>query len=65
MPWTELLTAVALVFVIEGLLPFIAPNRYKQLVAQIVSLPEGSLRMFGLTAISVGVVLLTILRIVG
>ncbi|MEM7431359.1 MAG: DUF2065 family protein [Pseudomonadota bacterium] len=65
MPWSELLTAVALVFVIEGLLPFVAPNRYKQLVAQIVSLPEGSLRMFGLAAISVGVVLLTILRIVG
>ncbi len=65
MPWSEIFTAIALVCVIEGLLPFIAPNRYRQLVAQIISLPEAQLRTFGLTAISIGVVVLFVLRIIG
>ena len=62
MYWTEILTAVALVLVIEGMLPFVRPGRYKQLVAQIVRLSDNQLRMFGLTAMIIGIVLLFIVR---
>jgi len=60
--WTEILTAVALVLVIEGMLPFVRPGRYKQLVAQIVRLSDNQLRTFGLAAMIIGIVLLFIVR---
>ncbi len=62
MYWTEILTAVALLLVIEGMLPFIRPGRYKQLVAQIVRLSDNQLRIFGLAAMIVGLTLLFIIR---
>ena len=62
MYWTEILTAVALVLVIEGMLPFVRPGRYKQLVAQIVRLSDNQLRIFGLSAMIIGIVLLFIVR---
>jgi len=61
--WTEILTAVSLVLIIEGMLPFIRPGRYKQLVAQIVRLSDNQLRIFGLSAMIAGLLLLFIVRI--
>ena len=62
MYWTDILTALALVLVIEGILPFIGPGRYRQMVAQIVRLSDSQLRTFGLTAMIAGIVLLFIVR---
>ena len=62
MYWSEILTAIALLFVIEGMLPFIRPGRYKQLVAQISRLSDNQLRTYGLTAMIAGLVLLFFLR---
>ena len=62
MNWTEILTAVALVLVIEGMLPFIRPGRYKQLVAQLVQLSDNQLRMVGLASMIAGLVLLFVVR---
>jgi uncharacterized protein YjeT (DUF2065 family) len=60
--WTEILTAVALLLIIEGMLPFVGPNRYKRLVAQIAQLSDNQLRMFGLGAMIAGLLLLFIIR---
>ena len=62
MNWTEILTAVALVLVIEGMLPFIRPGRYRQLVAQLVQLSDNQLRMVGLASMIAGLVLLFVVR---
>lgn len=62
MYWTEILTAVALLMIIEGMLPFIGPDRYKQLVAQIARLSDNQLRAFGLTAMIAGLLLLFFVR---
>ena len=62
MYWTEILTACALLLVLEGILPFVGPNRYKQLVAQIVRLSDNQLRAAGLTAMIAGLVLLFLVR---
>jgi len=58
--WTEILTAVALVMIIEGVLPFAGPGKYKQLVAQVAQLSDNQLRMFGLSTMIAGVLLLFI-----
>ena len=62
MAWTELLTAFALVLVIEGLLPFASPGRYRQMVAQIVLLSDNLIRTVGLVVIVIGLVLLYLVR---
>lgn len=62
MYWSEILTAVALLLVIEGMLPFIRPGLYKQLVAQIVRLSDSQLRVYGLSAMIAGILLLFIVR---
>lgn len=55
---TELLVALALVLVIEGLLPFISPKSYRSAAEQLGRLPDQSLRMFGLALMVLGVILL-------
>jgi len=60
--WTEILTAVALVLVIEGLLPFASPGRYRQMVAEIVRLSDNHIRVVGLVVIVVGLAMLYVVR---
>jgi len=60
--WKEILTAVALVFIIEGMLPFVGPGRYRQIVAQVVRLSDNQIRTFGLTAMITGLVVLFVVR---
>jgi uncharacterized protein YjeT (DUF2065 family) len=62
MPWTEILTALALVCVIEGLLPFAAPGKYREMVAEISRLSDNSLRSVGLAIIIAGLLLLFFVR---
>ena len=62
MAWTEILTALALVLVIEGLLPFASPGRYRQMVAEIVQLSDNHIRIVGLVVILAGLVLLYVVR---
>ncbi len=62
MAWTEILTALALVLVIEGLLPFASPGRYRQMVAEVVRLRDNQIRIVGLVIILVGLALLYLVR---
>lgn len=62
MAWTEILTALALVLVIEGLLPFASPGRYRQMVAEIVRLSDNHIRVVGLVVIVVGLAMLYVVR---
>ena len=62
MAWSEILTALALVLVIEGLLPFASPGRYRQMVAEIVRLSDNHIRTVGLVIIVIGLVMLFVIR---
>ncbi|MDJ0701276.1 MAG: DUF2065 domain-containing protein [Woeseiaceae bacterium] len=62
MPWTEILTAIALVCVLEGLLPFASPRKYREMVAELARLSDNSLRSIGLAVILVGLVILYVVR---
>jgi hypothetical protein len=62
MDGTEILTALALVLIIEGMVPFVGPGRYRQIVAQIVRLSDNRLRTFGLVVMTAGLVLLFLTR---
>ncbi len=58
----EILTAVSLVLVLEGLLPFINPNGYKNAIRLMLELPESRMRIVGLCSMIAGVVLLILVR---
>ena len=49
--------ALALMLVFEGLLPFIAPARWREIFRRISELSDGQIRFFGLISIACGVLL--------
>ena len=59
---TEIFTAVALVLILEGMLPFISPRKYRQMVAEISRLGDNQIRNIGLVIMVIGVVVLFIVR---
>lgn len=58
----ELLTAIALVLVIEGILPFLSPNLLRRMMFQVVQQNNRILRITGLVTMLAGVVLLYLVR---
>ncbi|MCJ0763552.1 DUF2065 domain-containing protein [Variovorax terrae] len=53
--------AVALVLVIEGLLPFLSPAAWRRMFQQILQLHDGQIRFFGLCSIVAGLLLIWLL----
>ncbi|MBI5334642.1 MAG: DUF2065 domain-containing protein [Burkholderiales bacterium] len=56
--WDDLLRALALMLVIEGLLPFISPARWRSVFEQALKLNDGQLRFIGLSSMVAGLLLL-------
>jgi len=57
----QLLAALCLVLVIEGLFLFVAPNAWKNFAEQMRQLDERNLRIAGAVMIGVGLIILKIL----
>ncbi len=56
--WQVFPAAIALVFVIEGMLPFLSPGRWKAAVAIVAQLDDSSIRRYGLGSMLFGLALL-------
>jgi uncharacterized protein YjeT (DUF2065 family) len=50
----SLWAALALVLVLEGLLPFLAPGLWRESFRRLVLLSDGQLRFVGLVSIAIG-----------
>ena len=55
-------SALALVLVIEGLLPFVSPGGWRRGVGQLMPLRDGQLRFFGRCSLRGGLLLLWVLN---
>lgn len=62
MAWMDLLAGLAFYLVIEGLMPFVAPQAWRRGLAAIARLEDNHLRMFGLAVVIVGLLLLVGIR---
>jgi uncharacterized protein YjeT (DUF2065 family) len=62
MQWKDLFAALALYLVLEGLLPFASPASWRRSLAMISQLSDGQVRVFGLTAVLAGLLLLVVVR---
>ncbi|MCG6900072.1 MAG: DUF2065 domain-containing protein [Gammaproteobacteria bacterium] len=60
--WTDLLAAIALLLIIEGMVPFLNPRSLRQMLETVSQLDDRTLRMVGLISMILGVILLTIVR---
>ena len=56
--WDSLLAALALVLILEGLLPLISPTKWREMFAQLLQLQDGQIRFFGLGTVLLGLFLL-------
>jgi len=57
-----LLTAFALVLVIEGILPFLIPALWREAFRRLTEMSDGQVRFLGLTSMVAGVLLLYLIR---
>ena len=55
---TTLLMAFALMLVIEGLLPFLAPSAWRETFRRLMQLTDGQIRFIGLASMLAGLALL-------
>lgn len=52
---TDLISAIGLVFVIEGLLFALAPDRLKSVLSMVEAMPKDTLRSLGVASVALGV----------
>jgi len=57
-----LLTAFALMLVIEGVLPFLVPGLWRDTFRRLTEMTDGQIRFIGLTSMLTGLLLLYIVR---
>ena len=59
---TTLLMAFALMLVIEGLFPFLAPSAWRETFRRLMQLSDGQIRFFGLSSMIAGLALLLLAK---
>jgi uncharacterized protein YjeT (DUF2065 family) len=57
----SLWAAFAMLLIIEGILPFLAPRVWRETFRKIIELSDGQLRFIGLISIAIGVIGLLLL----
>jgi len=60
--WNDLIAAMALVLVLEGMLPFLSPMAWRRVMIQAAQLTDGALRFIGLSGMLLGLLLLYLIR---
>ena len=59
---SPLLIALALMLVLEGLLPFLAPATWRDTFRRLIELNNGQIRFIGLGSMLAGIVLLILIQ---
>ncbi|MDG1163650.1 MAG: DUF2065 domain-containing protein [Burkholderiales bacterium] len=57
----SLSVAIALVLIIEGIVPFLSPSVWRDTFERLVKMSDGQIRFFGLSSMLVGLILLILL----
>ncbi|MSQ59477.1 MAG: DUF2065 domain-containing protein [Betaproteobacteria bacterium] len=58
----SLLSALALLLVLEGVLPFLVPAMWRDTFRKLIALSDGQLRFVGLTSMIAGLLILLLAR---
>ncbi|MBT8440372.1 MAG: DUF2065 domain-containing protein [Gammaproteobacteria bacterium] len=60
--WDSIIPALALVLVIEGMLPFLSPKGWRDAMSQAAKLPDNVLRSLGFASMLIGVIILYLVQ---
>ena len=60
--WHDLLVALALIMVIEGIIPFLSPQGMRKMIQAVAELDNRSIRIGGLVSMVLGVLALYIVN---
>ena len=60
--WNDLLSALALMLVLEGLLPFLSPAGFRQAMMAMAEMGDSQIRFSGLSSMLIGVVVLYFIK---
>jgi uncharacterized protein len=60
--WSDLLAALGLLLVLEGLLPFLNPNGTRRVFARLALLASNELRTAGFVSMALGMLVLFLVR---
>jgi uncharacterized protein YjeT (DUF2065 family) len=63
MSLNDIWLALAMVLIVEGLMPFISPKSWRRLFEQMLTLQDGQIRFFGLVVIALGLGLLMLIAL--
>lgn len=59
---TDIATAICLMLVLEGMMPFLSPARWRKMVVMMATVDDKSMRRVGLLSMAIGAVALLFLR---
>ena len=62
MIWLMVVSAVGLLFVFEGILPFLSPKIWRLVIQQMLIQSDKALRIIGLVSMLIGLLLVSIAR---
>ncbi len=60
--WEWLVSAIALVFVIEGIMPFVTPEQWRHLLRMLTEKPVTQIRAMGMTMMLLGLLILFVVH---
>ena len=60
--WEQIGIAIALLLVIEGIIPFLSPNGWRKTLQAISEMPDEKVRLIGLISMIFGVILLYLIH---
>jgi len=60
--WHELAVAFCLMLVVEGIIPFVSPGRWRKMLLVLDQVDDNTMRMIGLGSMLAGMVLLLIIN---
>lgn len=58
--WEIFLIAIALMLILEGMLPFLSPQTWREAFRKMIEIDDHQIRFIGLTSMLVGLMLLLI-----
>lgn len=60
--WRELGIAISLMLVLEGIIPFLQPARWRKMVAWLATIDDRTMRLLGFTSMLTGTILLYLIN---
>ncbi len=60
--WDTFLIAIALMLILEGMMPFLSPRTWREAFKKLIEMGDGQIRFIGLSSMMVGLLLLMLFR---